>query len=89
MTRYRTQGDQVHEAASPEELVSEMHEASFATCGSDAEFMVEMAQRAKLQTGATIRTDSAKIFVADLIAAGLLKEAEEGEDEQAPQKAAR
>jgi len=80
--RYRTQGDQVHEAASPEELVSEMHDASYARCASDAEFMAEMAQRGKLQTGVTIRTDDAKVFVADLIAAGLLKEAEEGEDEQ-------
>jgi hypothetical protein len=62
------------EADSAASLVEQMHSASYATAEDDATFMQETAERTQTQNGAPIRFDTPEHFVADLIAAGLIKE---------------
>lgn len=69
---YLTSDGDTFRADSPEELVEALREASRTPSLSPADFMEAASRRARLQTGAEIRTDSAALFVADLIAAGLL-----------------
>ena len=56
------------------DLVAAMHGSAFTKDGSDTEFMREMAKRTEMFTGHPYRTDSFKNFVADLIAAGIVRE---------------
>jgi len=50
---------------------------SFSKCDSDEEFISEMVERVKLQTGERIRVGSAEDLVKDLVRLGLLREEEE------------
>ena len=82
---YMTNDGERYAASSPEELVSQLHDASYAPAKSDAEFMRQMAERAKAVTGSDVRHSSAEEFVGDLIAVGWMKAVEgsyveEGED---------
>jgi hypothetical protein len=60
-------------AYSSSELVRQMHTASYAPAEDDTTWMEEVADRTELQNGAKLRCDTARNFVADLIAAGLVK----------------
>lgn len=62
------------EAVSASDLISKMHAASRAQAPSDFAWMVEVADRTRKQNGATIRVGTPEDFVADLIAAGMIKE---------------
>lgn len=61
-------------AADEAELVSRLHDGSRAPAASDQEWMREVAQRMKLYNGASIRTDTAEHFIADLEAQGVIAE---------------
>jgi hypothetical protein len=61
-------------AADEADLVRQLHLSSRSPSPNDLKFMWDMADRAKLFTGAEIRCDTPKNFVDDLIAAGLLTE---------------
>ena len=61
-------------ARDDDHLVAELRKESFSTSSSFASFMTDVAERAKLQCGAIIRTDDTANFVADLLAAGFITE---------------
>ncbi len=67
----------VLEGGTAEEIVSALHAMSFSKCDSDEEFISEMVERVKLQTGERIRVGSAEDLVKDLVRLGLLREEEE------------
>jgi len=66
--------DDVVVASTDAGIIEELRKASWQSANSTAEFMKAMAQRAKLQTGRDVRTDSAENFVGDLVRCGVLKE---------------
>ena len=61
-------------AADEADLVRQLHLSSRSPSPNDLKFMWEMADRAKLFSGADVRCDTPENFVQDLIAAGLLTE---------------
>lgn len=76
MTQYVTKGGDQFVAATPRHLVEQMRDSSFTPTGSVELYMVSAADRATEQEGAKVRSDTPEHFVADLIAAGLIKELE-------------
>lgn len=71
-----TVGQHLIAADTPESLVNQMHKSSHTQETNDQAFMVQVANRTKLQTGADVRTDTADNFVRDLIAAGMIERGE-------------
>jgi hypothetical protein len=61
-------------AQDEDHLVAMLRRDSFTPSASFEDFMRDVAQRALLQIGQTIRTDSPANFVMDLIKAGLITE---------------
>jgi hypothetical protein len=66
-------GDDRIEAVSVTQLVHRMHQTSFAPAADDRAFMRQVANRVKLQSGARVRSNTAKNFVADMVSAGMIK----------------
>lgn len=62
-------------AATPSSFVTQLREGSrFDSEGTDADFMGRFADRYKTYSGITIATHSPEAFVADLLAAGYIRE---------------
>lgn len=59
-------------AGTAEDIVRNLHKGSRAQCATDAEWMVETADRCRLQDGGKVRDDTAEHFVDDLISHNLL-----------------
>ena len=74
MTTYIVMGKDRIEASTAVEFVQNMHKAAHIPSPSDYEFMIDVARRCKMQTGADISSDSADNFLADLIAAKFVTE---------------
>lgn len=68
--------EHVHEAPDPAGIVRLMREHSFERSRTVLDYMEQVAERAKTQTGKDVRTSSAEAFVADLVSVGLLEEVE-------------
>lgn len=64
------------EASDAEGVVQQMRSGAHDGGGTDRGYMDMVADRARVQTGKAVRTDSYENFVADLVAAGLLEEVE-------------
>jgi len=64
------------------ELVSTMHDDSFAHSTTDTLFMEAMAKRVEASTDQHVRSDSVEHFVADLLAVGYLKEIPDDNDDE-------
>lgn len=62
------------------ELVAMLHSASYNQAENDQDWMRKTAELTEEQTGNTIRTFSAAVFIKDLIQLGLLKELDENEN---------
>lgn len=73
MPRYQIDKD-VYEAAGPAALVNILALESFAPAKSAKAWMEQASARMCQQTGHPIRHDTPENFVADAIAAGLIKE---------------
>lgn len=63
-------------ARTPEELVRKMHKVSHMPADDDETWMMEVADRVMVQSGNTIRTDTAKNFVTDLIKSKIIERVE-------------
>lgn len=63
------------------ELVTMLHSASYSQAENDQAWMRQTSERTEEQTGNTVRTHSAAVFVHDLIQLGLLKELDEDDEE--------
>ena len=73
MNKYRMDG-MILTAHSPEDLVRQMHQTSFAPAEDDFAWMEQVAKRTFQSTGSTVRWGSAREFVSDMINAGQLTE---------------
>lgn len=71
--KYETSGGVIL-ADGPTDLVRKMAERSFSPADSLEAWMAQTAARAEEQVGKPIRYDNPRNFVADLTAAGLIKE---------------
>lgn len=71
--KYRTRDDQTFEAATAEDLVTQIHKSSHTQSEGNQAWMERTADLAKKQSGKDVRTDTAENFVSDLAAAGLLE----------------
>lgn len=72
MTKYKI-GDHQVSASTPEDLVAQMHKTSHTPEPDDQAFMIQVANRTKLQNGKDVRTDTPTNFVDDLIVAGMIE----------------
>jgi len=70
---YRIDG-KIVSADTPEALVRQLHQMSFAPAEDDFAWMEQTAKRTYQSTGATVRWGSAAEFIVDMIAAGQLTE---------------
>lgn len=73
MKKYRVGGDLIT-ARDAEDLVRQMNEGSFSRMPSTEEYMLDVAERVRTQSGDKPRVDTHEHFVADLISAGMVKE---------------
>jgi hypothetical protein len=82
MTKYVTINGDEYVVDSIGELVSAMHDNSYAHAPSDSQFMREMAERVKFSTSSEVRSDTCENFVSDLMSIGYLKEDKDYEGEE-------
>jgi hypothetical protein len=64
------------------EQIDLLHATSFSPCPNRRKFMAEVASRVLLQTGRRVRTSTPEMFIEDLLAAGMLREEDEGDHVQ-------
>lgn len=69
-----TETGEVFTAKHASDLVHQMHQTGFSKAASDAEFMTQTAERYRIASGITIRSDTAWHFYADLVKAKVLKQ---------------
>jgi len=69
---YKTNDDKHFFGATEKQIVENLQDASYSPTVTTYAFMVEVAYRAKIQTGKKVRTTSVKNFIDDLVEAGLL-----------------
>lgn len=79
--RLRIDDDTLIEAATPEEMMRQMHALSHLPTDDYAEWMKETAHRTWQQTGQLVRWDTADNFIADMITAGLLRTVDDDKPE--------
>jgi predicted alpha-1,6-mannanase (GH76 family) len=71
---------QVVSGSSPHDLVGQMNRASFDARSDQREWMKLAAERAHSLTGCTIRSDTSKHFLEDLLSSGMIEETETDHD---------
>ena len=76
MKAYVTQDGEIIEAASDAALIKALRETAMFPVATDEEYMRDVSKRVKASTGKAVRTGKADEFVADLLAAEVIKEYE-------------
>lgn len=74
MPTYRTLDDTIFTATDGTDLVNQLRDDSRTPSTDIQDFVLQMARRCKIYSGAEIRTSNPDVFVADLIAAEHLTE---------------
>lgn len=73
MSIYRTADGEIYEVDSTAELVEALRASSHAPGFDQLDYMRRAAQRAWIQSAASVRSDRSDNFVEDLLAGGLLE----------------
>lgn len=72
---FMTNDGQIIKSKNDRDLIHQLRDQSFTESANDKEFMADVAERIRMQTGSIVSTDSPEEFVAGLLDSGFIKEA--------------